>query len=247
MSANNDLMLDVSQAAELKLAFRRNGWNNAQIKTLSEGDILAKVLQVITGQAEIKLISEPIRNWREDAGIIYFSVVSDGTTGEEWIIRLESKGYRVSDYTKSLLRSANFKPTNGITTEIAVLKGMMFKAADRITKKIRKNAEGRKFFAPNTEVACLIREMFTDEEIKAMGLSWIVTMHEPIKDSDGALRLLLVFRNSDGSWLHTFCDQSDFQWRGDHGFAFAVSQVELAAQFFFFNLVSSLWTLVYLT
>ena len=54
MSAN-DLMLDVSQAAELKLAFRRTGWNNAEIKTLSEGDILADVLKVIRGQAKIKM------------------------------------------------------------------------------------------------------------------------------------------------------------------------------------------------
>lgn len=52
-------MLDVSQAAELKLAFRRNGWNNAEIKALSEGDILANVLKVIKGQAEIKMI-EPL-------------------------------------------------------------------------------------------------------------------------------------------------------------------------------------------
>lgn len=49
-------MLDVSQAAELKLAFRRNGWNNAEIKTLSEGNILGDVLKVIKGQAEIKTI-----------------------------------------------------------------------------------------------------------------------------------------------------------------------------------------------
>lgn len=60
MSANNDLMLDVSQAAELKLAFRRNGWNNAEIKTLSEGNVLAKVLQVIKGQAEIKMVEHLI-------------------------------------------------------------------------------------------------------------------------------------------------------------------------------------------
>lgn len=59
MSAN-DLMLDVSQAAELKLAFRRNGWNNAEIKTLSEGDLLADVLKVVKGQAEIKTIEHLI-------------------------------------------------------------------------------------------------------------------------------------------------------------------------------------------
>jgi len=60
MSSNNDLMLDVSQTAELKLAFRRNGWNNAEIKTLLEGGILANVLKVIKGQAEIKMIERLI-------------------------------------------------------------------------------------------------------------------------------------------------------------------------------------------
>ena len=60
MNSNNDLMLDVSQAAELKLAFRRNGWNNAEIKTLSEGNILSDVLKIIRGQAEIKMIEHLI-------------------------------------------------------------------------------------------------------------------------------------------------------------------------------------------
>jgi len=46
-------MLDVSQAAELKMAFRRHGWTNADIKTLSEGDLLGKVLMVIKKRAEI--------------------------------------------------------------------------------------------------------------------------------------------------------------------------------------------------
>ena len=59
MSADN-LMLDVGQAEELKLAFRRNGWNNAAIKTLSEGSILTDVLKIIKGQAEIKIIEHPI-------------------------------------------------------------------------------------------------------------------------------------------------------------------------------------------
>ncbi len=51
MSANDDLMLDVSQAHELKMAFRRNGWTNGDIKTLSEGDILTSVLDVIRGNS----------------------------------------------------------------------------------------------------------------------------------------------------------------------------------------------------
>lgn len=234
MSKKNDLMLDVSQAAELKMAFRRNGWNNAQIKTLSEGDILAKVLQVITGHAEIKLIVESrsvsTPRWREENGVIYFSVTSDGTTGEGWIVRLIAKGFKVGDYAKSVLRSADFKPTNGITTEIAVLKGLLFKDNQRITKKIRAEATKRKMTKPNAEVACLIREMFSDEEIKAMGLSWILTMHEPIEDSYGGLELLYACRDSGGgSWLSAGYGNSDGSWDGSSGFAFAVLQVGLVA------------------
>jgi hypothetical protein len=52
----SDLMLDVDQVGELKAAFRRNGWNNAQVKKLSEGGLLAEILKVINGQAEIKML-----------------------------------------------------------------------------------------------------------------------------------------------------------------------------------------------
>ncbi len=47
MSKDNELMLDVGQANELKLAFRRNGWSNADVKKLCEGDMAAKILPVV--------------------------------------------------------------------------------------------------------------------------------------------------------------------------------------------------------
>jgi hypothetical protein len=52
----SDLMLDVSQAVELKMAFRRAGYTNAQIKQLSEGDILAQVRDVLKGVSAINSI-----------------------------------------------------------------------------------------------------------------------------------------------------------------------------------------------
>ena len=38
------------------------------------------------------VVSEPIQRWRERDGVIYLSLVSDGKTGPEWVIYLESKG-----------------------------------------------------------------------------------------------------------------------------------------------------------
>jgi len=165
------------------------------------------------------------RSWREQDGVIYFTVTSDDTTGEEWIIRLEKKGYRVSNYAKSILRSDGFKPTKGVVTEIAVLKGILFSDSDWVTKNIRNEADSRQLTKPNAEVACLIREMFMDKEIEAMGLTWITVMHELIKDSGGALDLLDVDRGGDGQWLNACYDDPSSQWDRADGFAFVVSQV----------------------
>jgi len=171
----------------------------------------------------------PTRSWREEDGVIYFSVTSDGTTGKDWITRLESKGFRVGDYAKQVLRSPNlpgrqagFKPTNGVTTEVAVLKGMLFEDNDRITKKIHAEADKRKLSKPNAELACLIREKFTDKEIEAMGLWYIIAMHEPINDSDGGPGLLSADRDDGGRWLGTYYDRPDGGWYRSHGFAFVV-------------------------
>ena len=166
-----------------------------------------------------------IHSWYEKDGVIYFSVTSDGTTGSQWIKRLEKKGFRIGDYAKSVLLSSDFKPTNGVTTEVAVLKGMLFKNDDRVTKNIRAEADRRNLTKPNAEVACLIREKFSDEEIEAMGLWWIVVMHESINDSDGVPDLLGAHRYGDGRGLDAYFDRPGLRWDDHRGFAFAVSQV----------------------
>jgi hypothetical protein len=170
------------------------------------------------------MISELALRWLEQDGVVYCTLpATDGTTGEEWIARLEDKGFRIGDYAKSILRSKGFVPTNGITNEIAILKGMLFEDSNRITKKIRAEADKRKFTKPNAEVACLIREMFTDKELEAMGLWWIVAMHEPIKDFDGDSGLLSVNRDDDGLWLYAYYDRPNGKWNRDNGFAFVVA------------------------
>ena len=171
-------------------------------------------------------VSESEHKWHEENGVIYFTVISDGTTGQGWIERLEQKGFRVGGYDKSVLHSPDFKPTNGVTTKIAVLKGSLFSDNDRITRKIRAKAEGRNLTTPNAEIACLIREKFSDEEmIKEMDFYWIVAMHESIKDSDGSSSLLGVGRYGGSYWLDAYCGDPGYGWDLETGFAFVVSQV----------------------
>lgn len=164
------------------------------------------------------------RAWRKENGIIYLSVTSDGTTGPEWINRLVQKGFPLlSPQAKYLLCSSDFKPTSGVTIEIAILPGTLWNYNERITRVIRAEAAARKLLSPNAETACLIREMFSDEEMEAMWPRRIVTMHEPIKDSNGGPFLLGANCDGCGRWLLAYYGHPACWWSRDDGFAFAVS------------------------
>jgi hypothetical protein len=193
------------------------GQLNAIVKRLGGYEGAMKFLQ---GKLEV---SEVASEWREEDGVIYFSVTSDGTTGEDWIKRLERKGFRPSDYTKEVLHKSDFKPTNGVKTEIAVIRGCQFEDNNRIIKKIRAEAEKRMLSKPNAEIACLIREKFTNRAIEGMGLIEIVVMHEPINIFIADTRLISVSRHDGGSWLKARLGGSGGRQVSDCGYAFAVS------------------------
>lgn len=162
------------------------------------------------------IVSRPIKIWTEKDGIIRFSVTSDGTTGEEWIDRLEKKSFLLSDNAKSVLRSKNFKPTFGITYKIAVLKGQLFDENECITKNIRKEAKKRKFSIPNAEVACLVMDKFSDKELEAIRLCWIIV----IEISSVAPSLFNAGRGGVRYW-----NGPRSEWFCGSGFAFVESQV----------------------
>lgn len=56
----SDLMLDVGQANELKLAFRRADFSNDDIKRLCEGKVLTEIRSVLRGDASITVIEHVI-------------------------------------------------------------------------------------------------------------------------------------------------------------------------------------------
>ena len=181
------------------------GWNN----------LLARKLEIV----------KKVTRWTEKDGVIYFTLVSNGKTGEEWIVHLNGKGLPVGSYAQSVLRHKNFKPTKaGTVHQIGVIPGKLFSDDGRITKNIRADAKKRKMTDPHAEVACLIRDMFSDEEIKEMGLDWIITMHEPIPDSDGHPSVLGTNRCNDYR-LGAYDGRPGRRWRSAYGFAFSVPQV----------------------
>jgi hypothetical protein len=49
------------------------------------------------------------------------------------------------------------------------------------TKEIREYASGKGYTPPSAEVACLLREKMSDRDIEALGVWYVVALHEPIK------------------------------------------------------------------
>ncbi len=98
--------------------------------------------------------------------------------------------------------------------------GTLFSDDDRVTSNIRQEAVRRGLETPNPEVACLLRELISDDDLDAMGLWWITAMHEPIEDSGGVPLLLAL----DRGWLYADYVRLDDRWNSEYGFAFVVPQ-----------------------
>ncbi|MFP4514834.1 MAG: hypothetical protein ACLFNO_02405 [Parcubacteria group bacterium] len=175
---------------------------------------------VNAGEVELSLKKQ----WTEKDGLIYFSVSSDGTSGKDWISRLENQDFKVGKYAKSVLLSKDFKPGKPMTYEIAILKGEIFKNNVRTTKNMRAEAKKLGLKTATPELACLIREKFTNNELRAMGLYWIVTMHKPIKDFTDHPTLLCSECVQNSSQLRAHHDSVKHRWYRVDGFAFVVSE-----------------------
>lgn len=160
------------------------------------------------------------KRWRERDGVIYFSVMSDGTTGGEWAARLRGEGFHMDNNAQNALHSPDFKPTNGVACKVAVLKGTLFSDADRDMKNVRAEAARRNLKKPNAEVACLTRQFLTDEDLEAMGFGSLVIVHNLIKGS----HLFGIARTVGGRRFYVCKVTPDTRWHYEVGFAFAVSQ-----------------------
>ena len=169
--------------------------------------------------------SRPEPKWREQNGLIFFSVTSTNRSGPDWFDHFEKRGVRIDDTFEAFLRSASFQPTSGRTTEVGVIRSSLLQKHNRTTAAVRGKANCHGLNKLDIEAVCLIYDHFTNpnREMKAMNLYWIMVMHAPVKV--GTIPFLFsIFRTrGDHGWLHANEDTSR-PWGPADGFAFGVSQ-----------------------
>lgn len=165
-------------------------------------------------------------SWKLKNDLILFSVTSNGVTGKDWITRLEMHGYRIGGYAKSILLSPDFSPTSGITSQICVVPSKIFSNSPT-NAEVRMHLDNHDIGhgqVVNAEIACLIREKFSNKDLEDMGLWWIVLMHQKIHDNRGDPYLLFSSRVVDGLWLFADNDYPECKWSRSGGFAGLLSQ-----------------------
>jgi len=151
-----------------------------------------------------------------------WTVVSDGHNANALIGALEAKGRRVSNWAKDVMSKAGFKTTKGQAYNFVVIRGDEFAVdAERTTANIFAEGARRRYRKPPADAAALLREKFTQEEL---GFPYVVVMHEPITDSDGYPRLLVLYRGDGGGRLYAWRAGPDRQWDRGRVFVFLAPQ-----------------------
>lgn len=153
------------------------------------------------------------------------TITGTGLTGKQWITRLWERNYKVSKWAKEIILSPEFdkqRLKKGEEQTITFVKHSEV-GNSPTTEGIQLYAKAKGYGTPSPELALLIREQVSDEEMEAMGLWYIVSLHDPIKDSGGGPGVLLAYRGDDGRWVGTYWDDPDDRWNAVGASAFPVS------------------------
>lgn len=149
----------------------------------------------------------------ERENILYVSVTADGSTSEEWKTRLTNKGITLGKFS-----SYNLFPTRK-TYKLAIIKPECVKKFRRTTLNVREFARDLGFLPATDEIAFLLREKISDEELAANNLWGIIF---PNEDRGGSYARLYANRYGAGNNLGPINCRPGYQWGDALGFCFVV-------------------------
>lgn len=236
---SDEFTLSEELRRELESAVRRNGGTVEDVLHLCGGENFRKVALWRMGKVKLVEVTEveqsdvaipvelaPTTFTVDNEGNIHFSLTSNGMTPERWKIYLKRRGFQISDWAHIVLNRVSEPPTSGVTYNIVVCPSKCLSERNRVTDKICAMALECEWRKPHWEVACLIRDHITDEQLKVMGLWYVVTMHESVKDSEGVPYLLFSSAGEPGCGLGADYDRPDDYWSDKGGFAFVVQPAD---------------------
>ncbi len=154
--------------------------------------------------------------------VIFATFVTDGTSGPDWIDRLERNGITLSESAKSILNSPDFIPSSGRIVDIGILRVSPHIVSEHETENICAKAEKMKWTRLNAEAACLILEKFSPDEFKRQRLESVVAFHKPIKTAENRPSFLTATIFDACKMLLACPDKKNGYWNFGTGIAFEI-------------------------
>jgi hypothetical protein len=195
----SDLMLDVGQANELKMAFRRAGATPEEVKKMGEGNFMHLAVALLRGTHD--LVSRDViarlraRDCYKHDGVWYATVTSNGWLGSQWFSWFVKQEIFIPLDVHDFLLSPNFKPTEGVTTKLAIVSGKYYPGgvSHDTCPDMEREIDRLKLAPVNPEVACLLCMAFSIGEFQDVGFEHWFVMHAPMRsDVDGGPARLMV-------------------------------------------------------
>lgn len=148
-----------------------------------------KIAQFAISQIDSGDASSEVALSAEEA--VRISVVSDGTTGREWIDILGEEN--ISPQAKEILLSKDFSPTNGVEYTVEILRGAIFSDEGFNVYEVLSVGRRRNLSVVHPEVSCLISRKFSNESLRSMGVTSVVFMQDVSEGLNGNQNLLAIY------------------------------------------------------
>ncbi len=165
-------------------------------------------------------------------GRVLITVTGLGLTGAEWLARCDATGNKPIKWARDVLTQLDYDAKHRLEPDKQYTVALMFGKkefgtdAERTTANLK--ARGERDYGKSEdlrgELALLIREAISDEQLERWGIWYIAVLHETITDSDGGSLVLESDRGGVGRQVSVCWDSPDCRWGDDGAFAFPVSQ-----------------------
>lgn len=165
---------------------------------------------------------------RNEHGHIVLTITGLDLTGRQEIRRLKDAGFRVSNSMELCLTSEKYggydkhRLVAAQQYKIALMPTKeIIRDAGRTTDGLREHAaENYGYTKPLAGIAPRIFELLSGKLMEEMGFSYIIILHNPIKDDAGDPGVLNATRWHDGLWLCANWVYPVRRWDGCGAFAF---------------------------
>lgn len=154
----------------------------------------------------------------DERGNPHFIASLPGMGSVAWERVFSQSKIQVGTYALEVMRAAP-PPIRESQDGIVVVGSKIFHD-DMTARNVYAVAERKRWQRPFLELAYCVRQAFSNQEIRDMGLDTLVVMHDPILDGEGVPTVLGISIRGAGVWLDAFPADDGHVYLPSTGFVF---------------------------